>query len=587
MFSWITGPRITNVIEELQPDPAYDTTFIEPPDTPAHQFAVNAFKHAIFGTPTAEDTNGGAKKLEKRSKINVANSRSAELSVPVELAPPSSPSKPGILMTPGTAAKGRKTVSFGSQVVDNESKRSNVGGSGIPGDCPGKFPSPWTFDTEPKVDTEKDKMLCARPTAALYDARKTTQLKAGQGPKARDDSDITIDMGSPRSESGKYWKQQYESYAERSEKEIKKLVTKQQVAKNFAKRKDGEMTELATRLAEERKRFRNRERELAGQNREYQERLRQAMAENAAASMEITALKNRVAVLEKSLVSFSEVQESKTSFQIYEDSRDTKHFHLEEDKTTVCRPRSVMEPPAVIFGRSIEPTQPRTANKENSPPKPRHTRHQTLPGALSVTLTSRSAISETGTESLEAGEPLSKSAFSTVPPSKDSPNSTFPPLRPEHSSSFPLSIRQGITNRENIPLNTTAYLLSSPLPQSSPDPWMQNLDNSPLPQIDKIALPISSGAFYKEPTKYMQRSKPTPHRTTKTISQPTKDNCPENIGTLTEKPLVEEPEFHISKTASQQIEDSSLARRDRVELPVDRKEQARRRLMERKQKRLK
>ena len=54
--------------------------------------------------------------------------------------PVSSPTK-GILMTPGTAAARRKTVTFGDHVVDNEEKRPVK--SGLPDDCPGKFPSPW------------------------------------------------------------------------------------------------------------------------------------------------------------------------------------------------------------------------------------------------------------------------------------------------------------------------------------------------------------------------------------------------------------------------------------------------------------
>lgn len=46
----------------------------------------------------------------------------------------------GILMTPGTAATRRKTVSFGAHVVDNEGKKSIVPGrSGLPNNCPGNF----------------------------------------------------------------------------------------------------------------------------------------------------------------------------------------------------------------------------------------------------------------------------------------------------------------------------------------------------------------------------------------------------------------------------------------------------------------
>ena len=43
-------------------------------------------------------------------------------------------------------------------------------------------------------------------------------------------------------------------YARKSEKEVKQLVARQQVAKNFAKKKDDEATALINQLSEERKR---------------------------------------------------------------------------------------------------------------------------------------------------------------------------------------------------------------------------------------------------------------------------------------------------------------------------------------------
>jgi hypothetical protein len=113
----------------------YESTFIEPPETPAHQFAVKAFKHAIFGTPAPEDAKDASKKSERKAKLDIANGKAIDLPAPKENGPPVSPSKQpgGILMTPGTASKGRKQVSFGSHVVDNEGKRGN------PSIAPGSF----------------------------------------------------------------------------------------------------------------------------------------------------------------------------------------------------------------------------------------------------------------------------------------------------------------------------------------------------------------------------------------------------------------------------------------------------------------
>ena len=63
-------------------EPAYESTFIDPPETPAHQFAVKAFKHAIFGTPAPEDLNNAARKFETKAKITALNAKFPELPAP-------------------------------------------------------------------------------------------------------------------------------------------------------------------------------------------------------------------------------------------------------------------------------------------------------------------------------------------------------------------------------------------------------------------------------------------------------------------------------------------------------------------------
>ncbi|KAF2184717.1 hypothetical protein K469DRAFT_633473 [Zopfia rhizophila CBS 207.26] len=593
MFSWITGPRITNAIEDLDPDTAFDTTFVEPPETPAPTFAVRAFKQAIFGTPAPEESNETAKKLVKRVKLDEVNSKATEFPAQKENDPPSSPTKPnGILVTPGTGTKGKKTVSFGAHVVDNEGKRSTyTGKSGIPNDCPGKFPSPWAPGTELKEsaekDKDKDKMPRTKLTAALYDARSSSQLQPGQKPKAKDDSDITIDLSAPRSESGKYWKEQYESYADKSEKEVKKLVAKQQVAKNFAKKKDGEATELATRLAEERKRFRMRERELEDQSKDYQERLRQAMTENLRAGMEIAALKTRIASLEKSFTLPSDVQDSKNSFQIYEDSsKDSIRLHSVQGgpsaATTTTRTEDVMAPPSIILGKPVSSTREAPENKDNSPPKSRRQRRMTIPDPLSRGTSPYSATSNLGTESAQASSLPTKSPLSSIRPAEPPTK----PSQPTHHFKLPIkspfSLRQPHPSKENIPRKSPADLQSSPLPQPSSDTWMQDFNESPLPQMDKMALPIASGPSYSKPTKSTSQAKPARHQSSKSISHSTKVDV--SKGAIVTQPV--DSKFDVSKSAAHHAEGSSMVVRDRVQLPVDRKEQARRRLEQRKAKRL-
>ena len=69
-------------IANTQPEPAYESTFIDPPETPAHQFAVKAFKHALFGTPAPEDLNNATRKFESKARVVVANTKFTELTMP-------------------------------------------------------------------------------------------------------------------------------------------------------------------------------------------------------------------------------------------------------------------------------------------------------------------------------------------------------------------------------------------------------------------------------------------------------------------------------------------------------------------------
>lgn len=520
-----------------------------------------------------------------------------------------SPAKrgPGILMTPGTASKGRKTVSFGSQIEDNEGKTSGISRSGIPNNCPGKFPSPWTPGTELKLDSASDKRPRTKLTEALLDARTTTQLKSGQRPKARDDSDITMDLGAPRSDSGKYWKEQYESYAERSEKEMKKVVAKQQLAKKFAMKKDGEVTELATKLEQERKRFRSRERELEQQNKDYQERLRQAMAENTSTSMENAALKLRIATLEKAATTGTGTSSStqmRNEFSIYED---TKKDVTKQQKES----GAAME---ILFAPSFSIP---SSGKENSmTPKSRRSRRQTVPDMSAHSIASPKLGAGRDEASIILGK-TPAAPFESTKPSLEPAQSTRP-------SRAPLSARRASPTKENVGLaSPVAVLPSSPLPMPSPglpDPWM-NMDESSIPQLDKRAMP-TAGSPYVNPAWNPPAKQ---HRASKSTSQPVKSesqsipqqmekadakaqvpstrkveqDLESRLAALSAKPAKNEvmerskdasaglsptdPKFDLAKITAHHAEGSTKVKHDRAEmLPVDRKIEARRRLEERK-----
>ena len=90
-------------------------------------FAVRAFKHAIFGTPQPPPTV--APKLlrkKKEAELPKAIDTSVAQGFANEDGLKISPTKQGILLTPGTVRGKKKEVTFGAQVVDNESKKSSI-----------------------------------------------------------------------------------------------------------------------------------------------------------------------------------------------------------------------------------------------------------------------------------------------------------------------------------------------------------------------------------------------------------------------------------------------------------------------------
>ena len=311
---------------------------INAPDTPAPVFAVKAFKHAIFGTPqtvisderkplarSLSKSRGQGKdtKWENWSSRNQTATRDNSNYIDGENGDdddrdyidnhymsfskrPSSPSKPnGILMTPGTGPVRRKTVSFGTH-APSEERGLEVrpayarNKSDLSTELPGKFPSPWT----PKaINDALPRPLSSNGQIGSVDARDfhtaaPLELKFPAS-KSRDDTDITFDFETPRSESGRYWQAQYRSYAEKSAYEVRKLLQKQQAAKQYAKKKDLEAMEMATKLKDERRRHRLRERALECQLKEQREKLAQHDAEKQNYARQNVALKKRIEELQE------------------------------------------------------------------------------------------------------------------------------------------------------------------------------------------------------------------------------------------------------------------------------------------------
>lgn len=266
------------------------------PETPAPIFALRAFKSALFGTPGGDDegekdntlqtknqaashqrSKSESLKLSTEGADDAANAKKTNPDSGVNTVP--SPTK-SILLTPGTASNRRKTVSFGDGVVDNERKRDTSASksSRATPNSSGPLSSQWMSGSSDGKSKPRSKL-----TQTLLDARdkshsaesdfsylgaKTGQATAEPAPKPTttpddDDTDVTINLNEPRSESGKYWKAEFDSYRTKTTKEIKQLIRYRSVAKSYARKKDEEASRLAEKLKEEEKRVTDMERHVS------------------------------------------------------------------------------------------------------------------------------------------------------------------------------------------------------------------------------------------------------------------------------------------------------------------------------------
>lgn len=263
---------------------------LEPPETPAPVFAIRAFKSALFGTPGAEgeETEKGKENdSESQSKLTAHQRSKSETTKPIAIEmepaktdvnstfnPAGSPTK-SILVTPGTIANRRKTVSFGEGVVDNEGKRdsqssrapktppnpSGITAQWMSGSANGKPPSKLT---QTLLDARDNASKNAESSKSSQD--KPSESKAAARPQPNEDSameDITINLDEPRSESGKYWKTEFDNYRVRTNREIKKLIHYRSIAKSYARKKDSEALRLADKLREEEEKVADMERQVS------------------------------------------------------------------------------------------------------------------------------------------------------------------------------------------------------------------------------------------------------------------------------------------------------------------------------------
>lgn len=255
----------------------------EPPETPAPLFVVRAFKTAIFGTPhpvqreaksarkTSEKDKGGSQRpapeiaqdeepIERDAGVEIERAASIKFD---NLA---SPAK-GILLTPGTTATRRKTVSF-LHLEDSDAGRlrENVfQGVELKMDpllTPSKSaPEAQTKDeprhsklTKTLLELSKQKSK-RKDTSAEVDVQLPEQgalvSTAIQTESDGSAMEVTVDLSKPRSRSGQHWKTEYEQYQRRSNREMKEIIKYGQTVKSYAAKKDAEATSLSERLKKE------------------------------------------------------------------------------------------------------------------------------------------------------------------------------------------------------------------------------------------------------------------------------------------------------------------------------------------------
>lgn len=119
------------------------------------------------------------------------------------------PSKPpGILLTPGTGTSKRKRVTFGH---------------GLESNAPSTTTAPAPNSDDDWEEEESDHI----------------------------NTDVTLDLNEPHSNSGRYWKEEYQKYHDGAKAEMEKLLKYKQLAKTYAQQKDTQVTRLAERLREE------------------------------------------------------------------------------------------------------------------------------------------------------------------------------------------------------------------------------------------------------------------------------------------------------------------------------------------------
>ena len=250
------------------------------PETPAPQFALRALRSAFLGTPrpketdrrsqyhaTAQEPVNGSKRSSPNAHIKEQTNLVDRNKLTVDL--PVSPAK-GILLTPGTTANKRKTVSFGSLASDENEKvdlftgqidasAGNAGRTHLAtnlqrGQESQPAMSKSVFESQLEASKRRIKKQISARELAPSTVESQSKLRAGLGEEedgVGTKSDFTIDLNQPCSRSGKHWKGEYDQYHKKTNREMRRVIQHGQTIKSYAQKKDIEAANLRQKLENE------------------------------------------------------------------------------------------------------------------------------------------------------------------------------------------------------------------------------------------------------------------------------------------------------------------------------------------------
>ncbi|KAL6878985.1 spindle pole body formation-associated domain-containing protein [Trichoderma novae-zelandiae] len=245
MLGWMLG-RGDNAPDAVDGD----TTLLDQPDTPAPVFAARSLKSALFGTPI-RDAQRSSRDRKTAKSISVA----AEHGLDTPLKPPPQ----GILLTPGTGTSRPKRVSFNHELATTKTISPNNEGAAV-----GKR-------------TRLSDVLEKARRKSTTNVSKTTTPQIVKDESDEEDweeeehndvgdygaNDVTLDLNEPRSQSGIYWKEEFEKYHREARAEMEKLLKYKKHLKSYAEEKDLEALQLSQKLKEEQEKVAAMEKKLA------------------------------------------------------------------------------------------------------------------------------------------------------------------------------------------------------------------------------------------------------------------------------------------------------------------------------------